>query len=83
MIFCYLLVHPQCNVTHTDHIIVIAGWGVDKSTKLKYWIGRNSYGTQVRCWIIYMIFFRYSGHYYIDLYLLLDHLLILSFVGLF
>lgn len=29
------------------HIVVIAGYGVDKQTGMKYWIGRNSYGTQV------------------------------------
>eukprot|EP00603_Paraphysomonas_imperforata_P008866 CAMPEP_0114426656 /NCGR_PEP_ID=MMETSP0103-20121206/7918_1 /TAXON_ID=37642 ORGANISM="Paraphysomonas imperforata, Strain PA2" /NCGR_SAMPLE_ID=MMETSP0103 /ASSEMBLY_ACC=CAM_ASM_000201 /LENGTH=320 /DNA_ID=CAMNT_0001595639 /DNA_START=32 /DNA_END=994 /DNA_ORIENTATION=+ len=28
------------------HIVVIAGYGVDKVTGLKYWVGRNSYGTQ-------------------------------------
>ena len=30
------------------HLVVIAGWGVEESTGLPYWIGRNSYGTQVR-----------------------------------
>jgi cathepsin X len=30
----------------TDHVIVIAGWGKDKKTGIKYWIGRNSYGNQ-------------------------------------
>jgi hypothetical protein len=29
------------------HIVVIAGYGVDKATGTKYWVGRNSYGTQV------------------------------------
>ena len=29
------------------HIVVIAGYGVDPKTGMKYWIGRNSYGTQV------------------------------------
>jgi len=28
-----------------DHSIEIAGWGVDSATGLKYWIGRNSWGT--------------------------------------
>lgn len=36
----------KCRVSYTDHVIVIAGWGVDKSTGVAYWVGRNSYGTQ-------------------------------------
>jgi cathepsin X len=31
---------------YVDHVIVIAGYGVDKATGKKYWVGRNSYGTQ-------------------------------------
>jgi len=27
------------------HLIIITGWGVDAATGLKYWTGRNSYGT--------------------------------------
>lgn len=38
----------ECKNKNTDHVIVIAGWGVDKATGTKYWVGRNSYGTQVR-----------------------------------
>ena len=39
-----------CATRGTDHVIVIAGWGVDPDTKVPYWVGRNSYGTQVcRC----------------------------------
>jgi cathepsin X len=30
----------------TDHVVVIAGWGVDAKTKIPYWVGRNSYGSQ-------------------------------------
>lgn len=30
----------------TDHVVTIAGWGVDATTKQPYWIGRNSYGTR-------------------------------------
>ena len=36
----------ECKKKVTDHVIVIAGWGVEESTGLKYWVGRNSYGTQ-------------------------------------
>lgn len=35
-----------CRVKNTDHVVVIAGWGVDTATGTKYWVGRNSYGTQ-------------------------------------
>ena len=37
---------PLCDLPYVDHVIVIAGWGVDKATGTKYWIGRNSYGSQ-------------------------------------
>ena len=36
----------ECYTKGTDHVVVIAGWGVDKQTGLKYWVGRNSYGTR-------------------------------------
>jgi hypothetical protein len=36
-----------CKVKGTDHVVVIAGWGVDAATGMHYWVGRNSYGTQV------------------------------------
>jgi cathepsin X len=35
---------PACQ-GGSDHYVVIAGYGVDAATGLKYWIGRNSYGT--------------------------------------
>ena len=35
-----------CTSTHTDHVVIIAGYGVDAATGMKYWVGRNSYGTQ-------------------------------------
>jgi cathepsin X len=38
--------HPDCHSKETDHVIVIAGWGVDKKTGTEYWVGRNSYGSQ-------------------------------------
>jgi len=37
---------PECSNRLTDHVVVIAGWGVDKQTGVRYWLGRNSYGTQ-------------------------------------
>lgn len=37
---------PLCDLPYVDHVIVIAGWGVDKTTGTKYWVGRNSYGSQ-------------------------------------
>jgi cathepsin X len=36
----------ECKTKGTDHVIVIAGWGVDAATGDEYWIGRNSYGTR-------------------------------------
>ena len=36
----------KCKIKYTDHVIVIAGWGVEKESGIKYWVGRNSYGTQ-------------------------------------
>lgn len=32
-------------VGYADHVVVISGFGVDKTTGMKYWVGRNSYGT--------------------------------------
>lgn len=29
----------------TTHVITITGWGVDSDAGVKYWVGRNSYGT--------------------------------------
>jgi len=37
--------HIECKNPLTDHVVVIAGYGVDSDTGMKYWIGRNSYGT--------------------------------------
>ena len=38
---------PLCNIPkYTDHVIVIAGWGVEAETGTPYWVGRNSYGTK-------------------------------------
>ena len=37
---------PACKYKGTDHVVVIAGWGVDAATGTEYWVGRNSYGTR-------------------------------------
>ena len=29
----------------TTHVVVITGWGVDQDSGVKYWVGRNSFGT--------------------------------------
>ncbi len=39
-------INPECNNPLTDHVIVILGWGIDKETGMKFWVGKNSYGTQ-------------------------------------
>jgi cathepsin X len=31
---------------YTDHVVVVAGWGVDQATGTPFWVGRNSYGTK-------------------------------------
>lgn len=47
-----------CKAPITDHVIVIAGWGVDKTSGEEYWIGRNSYGSQVcACSFVVYCFF--------------------------
>ena len=47
IITCDKAKDQNCAMTGVDHVVVIAGWGVDKLTGSEYWIGRNSYGTQV------------------------------------
>lgn len=35
----------ECRSPLTDHVVVIAGYGQDSESGMKYWVGRNSYGT--------------------------------------
>lgn len=48
VIKCDPNVDDSCKNTGTDHVIIIAGWGVEASTGTPFWVGRNSYGTRVR-----------------------------------
>ena len=47
IITCDAQREKECLDTGTDHVVVIAGWGLDQRTGTEYWVGRNSYGTQV------------------------------------
>jgi cathepsin X len=47
IIRCDKELDKECQNHDVDHELVIAGWGVDKETNTQYWVGRNSYGTQV------------------------------------
>jgi len=37
-----MLPHPS---TGTNHVVVIAGYGIDDQSGMSFWVGRNSYGT--------------------------------------
>ena len=37
----------ECKRKMTDHVVVISGWGTDEESGIPYWVGRNSYGSQV------------------------------------
>merc|ERR1712060_687463 len=39
------VIRDDTNYTDIDHVVVIAGWGVEPNG-VKTWIGRNSYGTR-------------------------------------
>lgn len=47
VIKCDSALDVSCKSPLTDHVIIIAGWGVEESTGTPYWVGRNSYGTRV------------------------------------
>jgi hypothetical protein len=54
----------------TDHVVVIAGYGEDEESGLKYWIGRNSYGT---AWgegagRFYYYYYYYYYYYFFSLF---------------
>jgi cathepsin X len=46
VIKCDSALDTACKSPFTDHVIVIAGWGVEEATGTPYWVGRNSYGTR-------------------------------------
>ena len=39
------IIQDPTQYNSTTHVVAITGWGVDKDSGMKYWIGRNSFGT--------------------------------------
>ena len=39
------VIRDPTDYNETTHDIVLTGWGVEETSGLKYWVGRNSYGT--------------------------------------
>lgn len=39
------IITDNTSYTSTTHVVSITGWGVDKTTGMKFWVGRNSFGT--------------------------------------
>ena len=39
------IIQDGTDYTSTTHVVAITGWGVDAGTGMKYWVGRNSFGT--------------------------------------
>lgn len=52
IISCDIEKEKECATAGTDHVIVVAGWGEDAQGN-PFWIGRNSYGTQVSEFVDY------------------------------
>ena len=39
------IIQDATQYNSTTHVVAVTGWGVDSKTGMKYWIGRNSFGT--------------------------------------
>lgn len=39
------IIQDNSNHTGTTHVVAVTGWGVDSTSGMKYWVGRNSFGT--------------------------------------
>nr|CAH04633.1 cathepsin X/O [Suberites domuncula] len=39
------VIHDPVQYNSTTHVVAVTGWGTDEKTGMKYWIGRNSFGT--------------------------------------
>lgn len=39
------IIQDPTQYSSTTHVVAITGWGMDPNTGMKYWIGRNSFGT--------------------------------------
>lgn len=39
------IISDEGQYTTTTHVVSITGWGVDGATGMKFWVGRNSFGT--------------------------------------
>jgi cathepsin X len=45
IITCQNSTDLMCHSPTIDHVVVIAGYGYDSESGMKYWVGRNSYGS--------------------------------------
>ena len=39
------IIQDPTKYNSTTHVVAITGWGVEEETGMKYWVGRNSFGT--------------------------------------
>lgn len=39
------IIQDHTTYNSTTHVVAITGWGVEKDTGIKFWVGRNSFGT--------------------------------------